>query len=123
VAFGSDFPVEDPNPLWGLYAARTRQDREGRPPGGWRPEQRVTGHEALAGFTTGAAWASFSEDRRGMLKPGFDADLVVLPVDPVEDPPEALLGAKVQVTFVGGVDVYRASPEPGARGAPGARAR
>jgi predicted amidohydrolase YtcJ len=108
VAFGSDFPVEDPNPLWGLYAARTRQDREGQPPGGWLPEQRVTALEALAGFTTGAAWASFSEDRRGMLKPGFDADLVVLPVDPVEDPPERLLDARVQVTFVGGVDVYRA---------------
>ena len=108
VAFGSDFPVEDPNPLLGLYAARTRQDARGAPPGGWMPEQVLTGDEALAGFTTGAAWAAFAEDRRGMLKAGFDADFVVLPVDPVSDAPASLLGAKVQVTVVGGVDVYRA---------------
>ncbi|MEW5743125.1 MAG: amidohydrolase [Myxococcota bacterium] len=110
VAFGSDFPVEDPNPLWGLYAARTRQDASGKPPGGWLPEQKLSGEEALAGFTTGAAYASFSEGRRGMLKTGFDADFVVLPLDPVADPPEGLLSAKVQVTVVDGVDVYRAQP-------------
>lgn len=108
VAFGSDFPVEHPNPLWGLYAARTRQDHAGKPPGGWHPEQRVTGEEALAGFTTGAAYAGFAEERRGQLKVGFDADLVVLPVDPVDDEPKTLLDAKVQVTVVGGIDVYRA---------------
>ncbi len=108
VAFGSDFPVEDPNPLWGLYAARTRQDHQGLPVGGWHPEQKVTGDEALAGFTTGAAYAAFAEERRGQLKAGFDADLVVLPVDPVEGEPKRLLDAKVQVTVVDGIDVYRA---------------
>lgn len=108
VAFGSDFPVESPDPLLGLYAARTRQDAAGQPPGGWHPEQRVTGLEALAGFTTGAAYAAFAEARRGMLREGYDADLVVLPVDPVGDEPKALLGAKVKVTVVDGVDVYRA---------------
>jgi predicted amidohydrolase YtcJ len=108
VAFGSDFPVEDPNPLWGLYAARTRQDHEGKPEGGWHPEQRVTGEEALQGFTLGAAWASFAEAERGSLEVGKDADFVVLPVDPVEGEAKALLDAKVQVTVVDGVDVYRA---------------
>ena len=108
VAFGSDFPVEDPNPLLGLYAARTRQDIKGLPAGGWMPEQVLTGDQALAGFTTGAAYAAFAEDRRGMLKEGFDADFVVLPVDPVSDAPSSLLSAKVQVTVVDGVDVYRA---------------
>ena len=72
------------------------------------PEQVLTGDQALAGFTTGAAYAAFAEDRRGMLKAGFDADFVVLPVDPVSDEPKALLGAKVQITVVDGVDVYRA---------------
>ncbi|MCC6336585.1 MAG: amidohydrolase [Myxococcales bacterium] len=110
VAFGSDFPVEDPNPLWGLYAARTRQDHASQPSGGWLPEQKLSGEEALAGFTTGAAYASFSEGRRGMLKTGFDADFVVLPLDPIADPPDQLLNAKVQVTVVDGVDVYRAQP-------------
>jgi len=110
VAFGSDFPVESPNPLWGLYAARTRTDHQGKPEGGWMPEQKLTGEEALAGFTTGGAYAAFAEDHRGMLKKGYDADLVVLPVDPVKGPPQALLDAKVQVTLVAGVDVYRAKP-------------
>ncbi len=108
VAFGSDFPVEDPNPLWGLYSARTRQDQEGQPPGGWHPEQKVTGLEALAGFTTGAAYASFAESRRGQLTVGYDADFLVLPIDPLEGDPKALITAKVQVTVVDGIDVYRA---------------
>lgn len=108
VAFGSDFPVEDPNPMLGLYAARTRQDANGAPPGGWMPEQVLSGEEALAGFTTGAAYAAFAEEKRGQLKVGFDADFVVLPVDPVADAPRSLLDAKVQVTVVDGVDVYRA---------------
>ncbi len=108
VAFGSDFPVEDPNPLLGLYAARTRQDTKGTPTGGWMPEQVLSGDEALAGFTKGAAYAAFAEARRGQLKVGFDADFLVLPIDPVADAPKALLDAKVQVTVVDGVDVYRA---------------
>lgn len=108
VAFGSDFPVEDPNPMLGLYAARTRQDAKGSPAGGWMPEQVLSGDEALAGFTTGAAYAAFAEEKRGMLKAGFDADFLVLPIDPVADGPKALLDAKVQVTVVAGVDVYRA---------------
>ena len=108
VAFGSDFPVEDPNPLLGLYAARTRQDAKGSPNGGWMPEQVLSGDEALAGFTRGGAYAAFAEERRGQLKVGFDADFLVLPIDPVADAPQALLDAKVQVTVVDGVDVYRA---------------
>lgn len=110
VAFGSDFPVEEPNPLWGLHAARTREDRRGQPPGGWSPAQRLTGEEALAGFTTGAAWAAFAESHRGQLAAGFDADFVVLPVDPVGDDPRRLIDAKVELTVVDGVDVYRADP-------------
>jgi len=113
VAFGSDFPVERPEPLLGLFAARTRTDTAGNPAGGWHPEQKVTAEEALAGFTTGAAYAEHAEDRRGMLREGFDADFVALSVDPVEDAPEALLNAKVLVTVVDGVDVWR---DPSLRG-------
>ena len=107
VAFGSDFPIEKPDPLLGLYAARTRADANGEPAGGWHPEQKVSAQEALDGFTTGAAYAEHAEDRRGVLKEGFDADFVVLSADPVEDPPQALLSAKVLVTVVDGVDVWR----------------
>jgi predicted amidohydrolase YtcJ len=108
LAFGSDFPVEHPNPLWGLYAARTRQDHQGQPPGGWTPSQKLTGSEALQAFTSGAAFASFAEAQRGRLSPGFDADFVVLPVDPVDGEARALLDAKVLMTVVRGIDVYRA---------------
>jgi predicted amidohydrolase YtcJ len=108
VAFGSDFPVEKPDPLLGLFAARTRTDVHGSPQGGWHPEQKLSGEAALQGFTAGAAWAEFAEDRRGVLREGYDADFTVLSVDPVDDPPEALLDAKVLVTAVDGVDVYRA---------------
>lgn len=108
LALGSDFPVESPNPLLGIYAARTRQDVHAWPPEGWFPAQRLSGAETLAGFTTGGAYASFAETERGQLAVGFDADLVVLPVDPENDAPASLLEAKVQVTVVDGVDVYRA---------------
>lgn len=108
LAFGSDFPVEHPNPLWGLYAARTRQDHQGQPPGGWLPAQKLSGAEALRAFTEGVAFAAFAEAQRGRLAPGFDADFVVLPVDPVDGEAKALLDARVLMTVVRGVDVYRA---------------
>lgn len=110
LAFGSDFPVEHPNPLLGLYAARTRQDATGAPAGGWTPSQKLSGAEALRAFTEGGAFASHAEGRRGRLSEGFDADFTVLPVDPVDDPPGGLLSAKVLLTVVRGVDVYRAVP-------------
>jgi hypothetical protein len=108
LAFGSDFPVEHPNPLWGLYAARTRQDAAGAPAGGWTAGQKLSGAEALAAFTSGVAYAAHAEERRGRLVEGFDADFVVLPVDPVDGEAKALLDAKVLMTVVRGVDVYRA---------------
>ena len=78
LAFGSDFPVESPNPFPGLTAAISRQDMNGQPPGGWRPEERVSFEQALAGFTRGAAYAGFAEDadrqprarQMGRLHPG-----------------------------------------------------
>ena len=71
LAFGSDFPVEVVSPFWGLYAAVTRQDAEGRPKGGWHPGQRLSLDESLRAFTAGAAFAGFAEDRVGVLKPGL----------------------------------------------------
>ena len=108
VAFGSDFPVEEPEPLAGLYSARFRMDAGGKPEGGWHPEQRVSGEEALAAFTTGAAYAEFAEERRGTLAVGMDADFVVLSVDPVTCTAPQLLQAKVVATVVAGDAVYRA---------------
>ncbi|QRN96304.1 amidohydrolase [Archangium violaceum] len=108
LAFGSDFPVERPDPLLGLYAARTRQDAEGQPANGWYPAQRLSGEEALEGFTVGAAYAAFAENERGRLKPGQDADFVAFSVDPVDAPPAELLKAQVKLTVVAGAEVHKA---------------
>ncbi|HUM00858.1 MAG TPA: amidohydrolase [Thermoanaerobaculia bacterium] len=110
LAGGSDFPVERESPLLGLYAAITRQNLEGQPPGGWYPDQKLTRREALRLFTEDAAYAEFAESRRGRIEAGFDADLTVLDRDIVSDtlsPPE-IPGAKVVVTIVGGEVVFRA---------------
>jgi predicted amidohydrolase YtcJ len=108
LAFGSDFPVESPDPLLGLHAARTREDARGKPSGGWRPAEKLDGHQALEAFTVGGAFASFSEGERGRLVPGRQADLSVFSADPVSDPPAALLKAKALLTVVAGEPVYRA---------------
>ncbi|MDY7225883.1 amidohydrolase [Hyalangium rubrum] len=111
LALGSDFPVERPDMLAGLYAARTRQDAAGQPPGGWLPDQRLSGQEALEGFTVGNAYASFAEGTRGRLQPGMDADFVALSVDPVEAQPAELLPGQIRLTVVAGAEAYRA-PRP-----------
>ncbi|MBI2900566.1 MAG: amidohydrolase family protein [Planctomycetes bacterium] len=106
MAAGSDFPVESENPLWGIYAAATRQDHEGRPEGGWRAEERMTREEALRAFTIDAAWAAFEEERKGSLEPGKLADFVVWSVDIVTCDAKALLKAEAVLTVVGGTTVF-----------------
>lgn len=106
VAFGSDFPVEPPNPFFGLHAAVTRQDREGSPPGGWRPQEAVTLIEALAGFTTGAAYAGFAEDKVGRLAPGYWADFLLVDRNPFAGAPGDLWRVQVEETWVGGKRVF-----------------
>jgi predicted amidohydrolase YtcJ len=81
LAFGSDFPVESPNPFPGLAAAISREDAQGQPPGGWMPEQKLTLEQALAAFTRGAAYASFAEDRLGSLEKGHYADFIFIDRD------------------------------------------
>ena len=112
LAGGSDFPVESENPLLGIYAAVTRQDLSGHPPGGWRREQALTRAEALRLFTADNAYAEFVEVRRGRIAPGYDADFTVLDRDIVSEktPDAEIPKAKVRMTVVGGEIVYRASP-------------
>jgi predicted amidohydrolase YtcJ len=110
VALGSDFPVESPDPRLGLYAAVTRQDLAGQPPGGWLPDQKLTPLEALRGFTTGAAWAAFMEGETGHLAPGLRADFVLLDHDPLSAPADRLPKIGVISTWVDGVPVYQRNP-------------
>lgn len=112
LAFGSDFPVEPVNPFFGIHAAVTRQDREGEPPGGWLPDQRVTVEVALAGFTIEAAKAAFVEDEVGSLTVGKRADFLVLDRDPLEVPADQLHAIRVLVTALDGEPVHRTDDAP-----------
>jgi predicted amidohydrolase YtcJ len=108
LALGSDFPVESPDPRLGLYAAVTRQDRDGQPPGGWLPDQRLSPAEALRGFTADAAYAGFDEHDVGQLKSGLRADFVVLASDPLAVPASQIDDLRVESTWVDGKPAWRA---------------
>jgi hypothetical protein len=110
IVCGSDFPVESPNPFFGLYAAVSRQDQEGWPAGGWRPEERMTREEALACFTIDAARAAGMEDEVGSLAVGKRADFVIVDRDPLTAPVEDLWKTRVLRTVIDGQTVYEAEP-------------
>jgi predicted amidohydrolase YtcJ len=108
LAFGSDAPVENPNPFHGLHAAVTRRRADGSPgPDGWFPEQRLTFSAALEGFTSGPAYAAGMEDRLGRLSVGFLADLIVVETDPFVCDPAELYSIQPVATMVGGEWVWQ----------------
>jgi predicted amidohydrolase YtcJ len=108
LAFGSDAPVESPNPFFGLHAAVTRRRLDGSPsPEGWTPHQRLAVHEALQAYTEGPAFAAGTEGRQGRLEPGFAADLIVLDQDPLTCDAEELPRIQVLGTMVGGRWAFR----------------
>ena len=106
---GSDAPVESLNPLWGFYAAVTRQDQQGHPTGGWFPDQRLTREEALKSFTLDGAYASFEEKTKGSLEVGKMADFVMLSRDIMKIPVEEILKTRVTMTVLGGEIVFSES--------------
>jgi len=112
LAFGSDFPVEQVDPMLGIYAAVTRQDLDGEPPGGWLPDQRVTAEVAVAGFTIDAAHAGFAEHAVGSLEVGKRADFVVLDRNLFEIEAADIPDTKVLATYLDGQAVYRADGPP-----------
>lgn len=107
LAFGSDAPVESPDPFAGLAAAISRMDADGMPPGGWMPEQAVSREMALAGFTSNAAYAGFAEGRFGRLVPGERADFLFIDRDPMIASPAELRATRVLETWIGGERVWR----------------
>jgi predicted amidohydrolase YtcJ len=107
LAFGSDWPVAPLDPLRGIFVAVNRTDFEGEPDGGWEPEEKLTLADAIRAFTSGAAWASFDEQRKGTLARDMLADIVIFSEDLFALPPERLLEAEVVMTIVDGKIVYR----------------
>lgn len=106
LAFGTDYPVEPLNPMEGLYAAVTRKDRKGEEGEGWFPEQKLTMEEAIKYYTSGSAYAQFMEDRKGILKEGYLADIVIVDKDLLTVPENEIMMTKVDYTIVGGKVVY-----------------
>jgi predicted amidohydrolase YtcJ len=113
LAFGTDFPVESPNPFPGLSAAISRQDMSGQPPGGWFPEERLTFAQALDAYSRGAAYAGFAEDRIGALDPGKWADFIIVDRDPTKANPTELARSRVLETWVGGEKAWSRAPSAG----------
>jgi len=106
LAAGSDFPVESPNPFFGLHAAITRQDHNNEPPGGWYPEQELSLVQAFHAFTLGAAWAAHQEQDQGTLEPGKWADFILVDRDIFQIAPEDVWKTRVLETWVGGKQVF-----------------
>ena len=104
---GTDFPVEEVNPLLTFHAAVTRQDAAGTPPGGWYPEQKMTRQEALQSITIWPAYAGFQESVMGSITPGKYADFVVLDRDIMRVPDSELHATRVLSTWLGGKRVYQ----------------
>ena len=110
LAFGTDWYVAPLNPLLGLYAATTRATLDGKNPGGWVPEQKLTIEQAVTAYTSGSAFAEFQERDKGTLARGKLADLVVLSDDIFAIPAEKLKDVRVLTTIAGGRVVHQRQP-------------
>jgi predicted amidohydrolase YtcJ len=106
IALGTDFPIEQVNPMTTFYAAITRTDREGFPNGGYQMENALTREETLKGMTIWAAYSNFEEKEKGSIEPGKFADFVILDKDVMKADTKELLSTKVVATYVNGEKVY-----------------
>jgi len=106
LAFGTDWSVAPLNPMLSLYAAVTRATLDGKNPGGWFPEQKLTLPEALEAYTMGSAYAEFQDQEKGTISPGKLADMVLVSDDLFSLPPEKIRDAKVLQTWVAGKVVF-----------------
>jgi predicted amidohydrolase YtcJ len=111
LAFGSDWPIVSFDPFLGLNSAINRTTRDGRPAGGWLPGERLSLQDALAGYTSGSAWAAHEDALKGTLEPGMLADVVVLDRDLFATPPSEIVAASVWTTILGGQVVYDKNSE------------
>ena len=106
LAFGTDYSVEPLNPMEGLYASVTRKDRKGEEGDGWFPMEKITMEKAIEYYTLGAAYAQFMDDIKGMLRPGYFADITILSEDIFETPEQMIMSVKADYTIVDGTIVF-----------------
>jgi len=106
LAFGTDYPVESPDPFAGWAAGFTRSDADGQPYGGWQPQERISREAAWRAYTMDAAYAGFAENQFGRLAPGQLADFIIIDRDPLLASPSDLRATKILETWVGGVQVF-----------------
>ena len=106
VSYGTDCPVEACNPFPNIYMAVTRKNREGKPEGGFYPSECVSVSDAIDAYTAGSAYAEFMEDRKGRIKAGYYADLVLLDRDIFTVDPMEIKDIQPEMTMVGGKVVY-----------------
>jgi hypothetical protein len=106
LAFGTDYQVEPLNPMEGLYAAVARKERLGEEGEGWFPEQKLTMEEAIRFYTLGASYAQFMEGRKGMIRKGYLADIVIVDKDLLTIPESEIMNTRVDYTIVGGKVVF-----------------
>lgn len=107
LAFGTDYSVEPLDPMEGLYAAVTRKDRMGEEGDGWFPDQKLSMEEAIEFYTLGAAYSQFMEDRKGMIKVGYLADIVIVNQDLLTIPEDQIMKTKVDFTITGGKIMFK----------------
>lgn len=106
ISYGTDCPVEDCNPFPNIYMAVTRKDKAGQPEGGFYPAERVDVADAIDAYTMESAYAEFMEDRKGRIKAGYYADMVLLDRDIFTVDPMEIKDIKPEMTMVGGKVVY-----------------
>jgi predicted amidohydrolase YtcJ len=107
LAFGTDWTVAPLDPMQTIYAAVTRATLDGKRPGGWFPEQKLTVPEAVEAYTMGSAYAEFQDAVKGSITPGKLADMVILSDDIFHIGPAAIRNVRVDATIMGGKVVYR----------------
>ena len=106
LAFGTDYSVEPLNPMEGLYASVTRKDRKGEEGEGWFPMEKITMEKAIEYYTLGAAYAQFMEDRKGMIREGYLADITILSENIFDIPEEMIMSVKADYTVADGKIVF-----------------
>jgi predicted amidohydrolase YtcJ len=109
LAFGTDYPIEPLNPMEGLYAAVTRKERLGEEGEGWYPKEKISMEKAIEYYTLGGAYSQFMENRKGKIKKGYLADIVITDKDLLTIPENEIMKTKVDYTITGGKVVYASS--------------